>query len=161
MRAREGVMACSGLGLDKETLDKLTPIVPVWQSDSGSMDGLLELLTRCGRDVAEVGLWLCVCVGGGVLPAGCTVMLVRASSPQQQLQTWAVTQPLPGPCSAPPAPRPPPAPPKVMMMLIPEAWQNDGLMDPARRDFYRYHSAIMEPWDGPALVTFTDGRYLG
>jgi hypothetical protein len=47
------------------------------------------------------------------------------------------------------------------MMLIPEAWQNDGLMDASRRDFYRYHSAIMEPWDGPALVTFTDGRYLG
>ena len=48
-----------------------------------------------------------------------------------------------------------------MMMLIPEAWQNDGLMDSARRDFYRYHSSIMEPWDGPALVTFTDGRSLG
>jgi glutamate synthase (NADPH/NADH) len=48
-----------------------------------------------------------------------------------------------------------------MMMLIPEAWQNDKLMDEARRDFYRYHAAIMEPWDGPALVTFTDGRYLG
>ena len=46
-------------------------------------------------------------------------------------------------------------------MLIPEAWQNDKLMDSARRDFYRYHAAIMEPWDGPALVTFTDGRYLG
>jgi hypothetical protein len=55
MRSREGVMACEGLGLDKETLQKLTPIVPAWQSDSGSMDGLLELLTRCGRDVAEVG----------------------------------------------------------------------------------------------------------
>ncbi|KIZ01899.1 glutamate synthase (NADPH/NADH) [Monoraphidium neglectum] len=102
MRSREGVMACEGLGLDKETLQKLTPIVPAWQSDSGSMDGLLELLTRCGRDVAE-----------------------------------------------------------VMMMLIPEAWQNDKLMDESRRDFYRYHAAIMEPWDGPALVTFTDGRYLG
>ena len=38
------------------------------------------------------------------------------------------------------------------MMLIPEAWQNDPLMDQSRRDFYRYHSAIMEPWDGPALV---------
>jgi glutamate synthase (NADPH/NADH) len=80
----------------------MTPIVPTWQSDSGSMDGLLELLVRTGRDVAE-----------------------------------------------------------VMMMLIPEAWQNDKLMDQARKDFYRYHAAIMEPWDGPALVTFTDGRYLG
>lgn len=38
------------------------------------------------------------------------------------------------------------------MMLIPEAWQNDKLMDPSRKDFYRYHAAIMEPWDGPALV---------
>jgi hypothetical protein len=47
------------------------------------------------------------------------------------------------------------------MMLIPEAWQNDKLMDPSRRDFYRYHAALMEPWDGPALVTFTDGRDRG
>jgi hypothetical protein len=112
MRAREGVMACSEMGLNKETLDKvrgwaqgegggwpaaaegngwarvhppaaaccgpglphpslqpalptppqMTPIVPTWQSDSGSMDGLLELLTRCGRDVAEVR-------GGRGLPA--------------------------------------------------------------------------------------------
>lgn len=51
--------------------------------------------------------------------------------------------------------------PEVMMMLIPEAWQNDSLMSQEKKDFYRFHSAIMEPWDGPALVTFTDGRYLG
>ena len=102
MRAREGVMACDALALDAEARAKLTPVVPEWQSDSGALDGLLELLTRSGRDVAE-----------------------------------------------------------AVMMLIPEAWQNDPLMDPARRDFYRFHSAVMEPWDGPALVTFTDGRYLG
>ncbi|KAF8066383.1 Glutamate synthase [NADH] [Scenedesmus sp. PABB004] len=102
MTAREGVMACEALGLTKEELELLTPIVPAWQSDSGAFDGLLELLTRCGRDI-----------------------------------------------------------PEVMMMLIPEAWQNDALMPQEKKDFYRYHSAIMEPWDGPALVTFTDGRYLG
>eukprot|EP00877_Chromochloris_zofingiensis_P004027 jgi/Chrzof1/13625/Cz08g04180.t1 len=102
MRAREGVMMCKQLGLTREQIDKLTPIVPPWQSDSGAFDGMLELLTRCGRDV-----------------------------------------------------------PEVMMMLIPEAWQNDALMDQDKKNFYRYHSAIMEPWDGPALVTFTDGRYLG
>nr|QKY14997.1 glutamate synthase 1 [NADH] chloroplastic isoform X1 (GOSHI) [Polytomella parva] len=51
--------------------------------------------------------------------------------------------------------------PEVMMMLIPEAWQNDPNMPKYKKDFYNYHSSIMEPWDGPALVTFTDGRYLG
>eukprot|EP00878_Enallax_costatus_P000131 GHUV01000172.1.p1 GENE.GHUV01000172.1~~GHUV01000172.1.p1 ORF type:complete len:2326 (+),score=665.07 GHUV01000172.1:565-6978(+) len=102
MTAREGVMACEALGLTKEELQKLEPVVPEWQSDSGAVDGLLELLTRCGRDI-----------------------------------------------------------PEVMMMLIPEAWQNDALMAQEKKDFYHFHSAIMEPWDGPALVTFTDGRYLG
>jgi glutamate synthase domain-containing protein 2/glutamate synthase domain-containing protein 3 len=46
-------------------------------------------------------------------------------------------------------------------MMIPEAWENDDLMDPDRRAFYQYHSALMEPWDGPAAVAFTDGRLVG
>jgi glutamate synthase domain-containing protein 1 len=40
----------------------------------------------------------------------------------------------------------------AMMMMIPEAWENHGQMDPARRAFYEYHAAMMEPWDGPALL---------
>lgn len=51
--------------------------------------------------------------------------------------------------------------PAVMMMMIPEAWQNDSLMGQAKKDFYRFHSSMLEPWDGPALVAFTDGRYIG
>ncbi|KAL0054356.1 hypothetical protein WJX82_007542 [Trebouxia sp. C0006] len=51
--------------------------------------------------------------------------------------------------------------PEAMMMMIPEAWQNDKLMPQNKQDFYRFHSAIMEPWDGPALVAFTDGRFVG
>eukprot|EP00252_Welwitschia_mirabilis_P019256 TRINITY_DN4404_c0_g1_i1.p1 TRINITY_DN4404_c0_g1~~TRINITY_DN4404_c0_g1_i1.p1 ORF type:complete len:1882 (-),score=355.35 TRINITY_DN4404_c0_g1_i1:742-6387(-) len=51
--------------------------------------------------------------------------------------------------------------PEAIMMMIPEAWQNDKNMDPDRRALYEYFSALMEPWDGPALVAFTDGRYLG
>ncbi|KAK6925989.1 Glutamate synthase, alpha subunit, C-terminal [Dillenia turbinata] len=51
--------------------------------------------------------------------------------------------------------------PEAVMMMIPEAWQNDKNIDPKRRDFYEYFSALMEPWDGPALISFTDGRYLG
>ena len=47
------------------------------------------------------------------------------------------------------------------MLMIPEAWQNNPHMDPARRAFYEFHSAVMEPWDGPALVTFTDGVQVG
>ncbi|KAJ7545860.1 hypothetical protein O6H91_08G013200 [Diphasiastrum complanatum] len=51
--------------------------------------------------------------------------------------------------------------PEAVMMLIPEAWQNDSTMDPGRKALYQYFSSIMEPWDGPALISFTDGRYLG
>ncbi|MEE4206861.1 MAG: glutamate synthase large subunit [Erythrobacter sp.] len=51
--------------------------------------------------------------------------------------------------------------PHAMMMLIPEAWAGNELMDPDRRAFYEYHAALMEPWDGPAAVCFTDGRQIG
>ena len=49
----------------------------------------------------------------------------------------------------------------AMMMLIPEAWAGHPEMDPARRAFYEYHAALMEPWDGPAAIAFTDGRQIG
>ncbi len=51
--------------------------------------------------------------------------------------------------------------PHAVLMMIPEAWENNPNMDPARRDFYRYHSSLMEPWDGPAAVCFTDGSLIG
>ncbi|NRR29949.1 glutamate synthase subunit alpha [Oxalobacteraceae bacterium] len=50
---------------------------------------------------------------------------------------------------------------QAMMMMIPEAWENHGTMDDNRRAFYEYHAAMMEPWDGPAAMAFTDGRYIG
>src|SRR6516164_2192514 len=49
----------------------------------------------------------------------------------------------------------------AMMMLIPEAWAGNPLMDSQRRAFYEYHAALMEPWDGPAAIAFTDGRQIG
>jgi glutamate synthase (NADPH/NADH) large chain len=49
----------------------------------------------------------------------------------------------------------------AMMMLIPEAWAGNPLMDEERRAFYEYNAALMEPWDGPAAVAFTDGRQIG
>jgi glutamate synthase (NADPH/NADH) large chain len=49
----------------------------------------------------------------------------------------------------------------AMMMLIPEAWAGNKQMDPRRRAFYEYHAALMEPWDGPASIAFTDGRQIG
>jgi glutamate synthase (NADPH/NADH) large chain len=49
----------------------------------------------------------------------------------------------------------------AVMMLIPEAWAGNPLMDARRRAFYEYHAALMEPWDGPAAVAFTDGRQIG
>jgi len=51
--------------------------------------------------------------------------------------------------------------PESILMMIPEAWQKHESMDPAKRAFYEYHSAMMEPWDGPSSVTFTDGRCIG
>ena len=51
--------------------------------------------------------------------------------------------------------------PHSILMMIPEAWENHATMPKARRDFYAFHSSMMEPWDGPACVTFTDGRQVG
>ncbi|HZD14040.1 MAG TPA: glutamate synthase large subunit [Pseudonocardiaceae bacterium] len=51
--------------------------------------------------------------------------------------------------------------PHAVLMMIPEAWENHAEMDPARRAFYEFHSTLMEPWDGPALVAFTDGTVIG
>ncbi|PKO83822.1 MAG: glutamate synthase large subunit [Betaproteobacteria bacterium HGW-Betaproteobacteria-11] len=51
--------------------------------------------------------------------------------------------------------------PHAMMMLIPEAWASNGLIDEERRAFYEFHAPLMEPWDGPAAVAFTDGRQIG
>ena len=49
----------------------------------------------------------------------------------------------------------------AMMMMIPEAWEGHTLMDASRRAFYEYHAAMMEPWDGPAAIAFSDGRQIG
>ncbi|PKB41908.1 glutamate synthase (NADH) large subunit [Cellulophaga sp. RHA19] len=51
--------------------------------------------------------------------------------------------------------------PEVMMIMVPEAWEKNPDMSPAKRAFYEYNSCMMEPWDGPASVPFTDGNYIG
>ena len=51
--------------------------------------------------------------------------------------------------------------PHAVLMMIPEPWQNNEGMSPARRAFYEYHSSLMEPWDGPASIAFTDGTVIG
>ncbi len=51
--------------------------------------------------------------------------------------------------------------PHAVLMMIPEAWERYESMDPARRAFYQYHASLMEPWDGPASMTFTDGTVIG
>uniref|UniRef100_J3M9K5 glutamate synthase (NADH) n=1 Tax=Oryza brachyantha TaxID=4533 RepID=J3M9K5_ORYBR len=102
MKAREGLLKCNGLGLTRDEMLKLLPIVDATSSDSGAIDNVLELLIQSGRSA-----------------------------------------------------------PEAVMMMIPEAWQNDVNMDPKRKALYEFFSALMEPWDGPALISFTDGRYLG
>ncbi|MBB6112676.1 glutamate synthase (NADH) large subunit [Mucilaginibacter lappiensis] len=51
--------------------------------------------------------------------------------------------------------------PHVMMMLVPEAWDGNEQMDPVKKAFYEYHATLMEPWDGPAAICFTDGKLVG
>lgn len=51
--------------------------------------------------------------------------------------------------------------PHVMMMLIPEAWDKNDMMDPVKKAFYQYHACFQEPWDGPASISFTDGKIIG
>ncbi len=86
----------------REEMEMLLPIITDGQSDSASLDNMVELLTLTGRSL-----------------------------------------------------------PHVMMMLIPEAWDGNALMDPVRKAFYEYHASIMEPWDGPASISFTDGKIIG
>jgi glutamate synthase (NADPH/NADH) large chain len=86
----------------KEEMEMLLPIIPGPQSDSASLDNMVELLMHCGRSL-----------------------------------------------------------PHVMMMLIPEAWDKDDLMDPVKKAFYEFHASFMEPWDGPASISFTDGKIIG
>jgi glutamate synthase (NADPH/NADH) large chain len=96
MIAREPRLSSSILGDD---VAKLLPLVSAGQSDTSTLDNVLELLLATGRSL-----------------------------------------------------------PHAMMMLIPEAWADHIPMDQAKKDFYEYHSALMEPWDGPALVIGTDGK---
>ena len=53
------------------------------------------------------------------------------------------------------------SPAHAMMMMVPEAWSGDRFISPDKRAFYEYHASLMEPWDGPALMTFTDGKTIG
>ena len=86
----------------KEEMDMLLPLISGSQSDSASLDNMMELLTMTGRSL-----------------------------------------------------------PHVMMMLIPEAWDGNERMDPEKKAFYEFHASVMEPWDGPASISFTDGRMIG
>ncbi|MGI8950892.1 MAG: glutamate synthase large subunit [Chitinophagaceae bacterium] len=86
----------------KEEMAMLLPIASQHQSDSASLDNMIELLTLTGRSL-----------------------------------------------------------PHVMMMLIPEAWDGNENMDPVKKYFYEFHASIMESWDGPAAICFTDGKIIG
>src|SRR2546423_7840670 len=96
MRVREATMECERFG---GRFDALCTVCSTNQSDSASVDNVLEMLTLAGRPLAH-----------------------------------------------------------AMAMIIPEAWESHATMSPDRRAFYEYHSSLMEPWDGPAAMAFTDGR---
>ncbi len=100
MRAREPLLNSTLFTSDE--IAKLRPLIDESQSDSATLDNVVELLVMGGRPLTH-----------------------------------------------------------VMMMLIPEAWSNDREISPELKAFYEYHGAIMEPWDGPASVAFTDGKMIG
>jgi glutamate synthase (NADPH/NADH) large chain len=103
MRTRAGLLASDLLGADgTDDVSRLLPVCTPGQSDSGSLDEVIELLHLAGRSL-----------------------------------------------------------PHAVLMVVPEAWENNATMSADRRAFYRFHSALMEPWDGPACVTFTDGTLIG
>ena len=99
MRVREGALSSNVFG---EDITELFPVIAEGQSDSASLDNVIEFLMMGGRSLTH-----------------------------------------------------------AVMMTIPEAWEANDDLDPAVRGFYEYHAAIMEPWDGPAAIAFTDGRYVG
>jgi glutamate synthase (ferredoxin) len=99
MKAREALFESEAFG---EDIDKITPIVNMYGSDSSMFDNVLELLVLAGRSL-----------------------------------------------------------PHAVMMMVPEPWSNHEGMDDAKRAFYQYHSSMMEPWDGPACIAFTDGTQIG
>ena len=99
MRMRESLLATPRFG---DALPALLPIMTDGQSDSASLDNVLELLVLAGRPLTH-----------------------------------------------------------AVAMLIPEAWEGDATMPAERRAFHEYHASLMEPWDGPAAIAFTDGRQIG
>ncbi|KAI6214865.1 Glutamate synthase [Aphelenchoides besseyi] len=100
MRAREGEMHSADYG---DELRKLYPVVEEGQTDSGSLDNVLEFLVHAGKRTL----------------------------------------------------------PEAAMTMVPEAWEKNEDMSQEKRSFYRWASMAMEPWDGPALLAFSDGRYVG
>ncbi|MFN8284843.1 MAG: glutamate synthase large subunit [Chitinophagales bacterium] len=100
MRTREHLLECDVF--TKEEIDMFMPICYRDQSDSASLDNVIELLYLAGRSL-----------------------------------------------------------PHAIMMLIPEAWQDNDQMEDWKRAFYEYHDCLMEPWDGPASICFTDGKLVG
>ncbi len=189
---------------------QLLPIVPPNQSDSGSFDGVLELLVRRLAALPEHCCWVfggapCVCCSGQTAVRGGQPAVSQRST--QHIHSFQCKQrsdallALLGSYPCWPQVRTGRDIAQAVMLMIPEAWQNDKQMPQVRmcvgfaaevlfncifywcslqvrfsthqlapracamlqekKDFYKYHSAVMEPWDGPALVAFTDGRYIG
>lgn len=139
MKAREGLLKCKELGLSKAEMKKLLPIVDASSSDSGFAHILslkryfLQPIGFRPPLIAFAGVNFFIYCGYFIsdfclstLGAfdGVLELLVRAGRSL----------------------------PEAVMMMIPEAWQNDKNMDPERKALYEYFSSLMEPWDGPALI---------
>ena len=191
MKARQGILKCTSLGLPQDVLEKLLPIVPEWQSDSGSFDTVLELLVRSGHELPEAMMmlipeaWqndpLMPQVGKYVfawtrsLPVFLLMILKACLAPAVAksrislfdsspcTSTLKVAEAQASPCAS---VHYNPEKKKTFGALKAEGTVSFGISMPVpraqnKRDFYRFNSAVMEPWDGPALVSFTDGRFIG
>jgi glutamate synthase (NADPH/NADH) large chain/glutamate synthase (ferredoxin) len=102
MKARQGLLQAASAQILGTELKELFPLIQEGQSDSASLDNMLEFLVLTGRSLVH-----------------------------------------------------------SMMMLVPEPWMENAAMNPERKAFYEYHATMMEPWDGPAALIFTDGKQVG
>jgi glutamate synthase (NADPH/NADH) len=134
MKAREGLLKCKELGLSKNEMKKLLPIVDASSSDSGDfflIFGGINQYKKCIFLCISSIIFILTCF----LKIFCFLIAGAFDGVLELLIRSGRTLP------------------EAVMMMIPEAWQNDKNMDPQRRALYEYSSALMEPWDGPALIS--------
>lgn len=150
MKAREGLLKCKELGLSKDEMKKLLPIVDTSSSDSG-LDSNFFFFGSFIDPYTHASNMIHVCrfkekrYSHSLLAVVWIILIILFLSFPLFLGAFDGVLEL--------LVRAGRSIPEAIMMMIPEAWQNDKNMDPHRKALYEYFSALMEPWDGPALIS--------